>query len=179
MREITDQDINKGMAKMEGKMGSENKRASVHAAEAGRMAKEVKDGKTDHRLADFRNNIRTYMTHNKGASWELIRAPDSTMSGKSTACYVEDDCSLHLQMYSYNGRGLPPPYSSETAMGLVIATGNTGQHLSTGSKNEKTGTYLSRDGGLTWFEIAQIPLIYEYGDHGALIVAAPILESTR
>jgi DNA polymerase III alpha subunit (gram-positive type) len=36
----------------------------------------------------------------------------------------------------------------------------------------------SRDGGLIWTEVAKIPLIYEFGDHGGLLVAAPNLKST-
>ena len=27
-------------------------------------------------LEDFSSKIKTYITHNKGASWELIKAPD-------------------------------------------------------------------------------------------------------
>ena len=34
----------------------------------------------------------------------------------------------------------------------------------------QVNTYFSRDAGLTWFEIAKGSHIYEFGDHGALIV---------
>ena len=37
---------------------------------------------------------------------------------------------------------------------------------------------MSRDGGLNWFEIRKGPHIYEIGDHGALIVMAPMTTST-
>jgi hypothetical protein len=47
-------------------------------------------------LEGFRDKIKTYITHNKGSTWELIRAPDVDMRGKSTGCYLEDGCSLHL-----------------------------------------------------------------------------------
>lgn len=30
-------------------------------------------------LEDFSSKIKTYITHNKGASWELIKAPDQDM----------------------------------------------------------------------------------------------------
>jgi hypothetical protein len=43
----------------------------------------------------------------------------------------------------------------------------------------RKGTFLSRDGGVEWTEVAKIPLIYELGDHGGLIVAAPNTESTK
>jgi hypothetical protein len=64
--------------------------------------------------------VRTYITHNKGGKWELIRAP---IIKDVTPCYVEDGCSLHLEIYSHNGE-LAPVYSSEKAIGLVMATGN-------------------------------------------------------
>jgi hypothetical protein len=38
---------------------------------------------------------------------------------------------------------------------------------------------LSRDGGLNWVEIAKTPLIYDLGDQGGLIVAAPNTVSTK
>ena len=38
---------------------------------------------------------------------------------------------------------------------------------------------MSRDGGLTWIEIAKGPHIYEIGDHGALLVIAPMNEVTK
>lgn len=44
LREITDQDIDKGMQKMESKLSKESKRAGVHNAEAGRMQEMTKDG---------------------------------------------------------------------------------------------------------------------------------------
>jgi len=74
-------------------------------------------------------------------------------------------------MYSLNKNTFAPPYSQESAIGVVMAVGNTGTSLALGQENK--GTYLSRDGGLTWAETAKIPLIYEFGDHGALLVAAP------
>jgi len=59
-----------------------------------------------------------------------------------------------------------------------MAVGNTGNGLELSSGVGKKGTYLSRDGGLTWAEVAKIPLIYEFGDHGGLLVAAPNIQST-
>jgi hypothetical protein len=58
-----------------------------------------------------------------------------------------------------------------------MAVGNLGHKLDFDAGARK-GTFLSRDGGLTWTEIAKIPLIYEFGDHGGLLVAAPNLKST-
>ncbi len=40
-------------------------------------------------------------------------------------------------------------------------------------------TYLSRDGGKTWAEIAQGLHVYEFGNYGALIVMAPDMKPTK
>lgn len=37
---------------------------------------------------------------------------------------------------------------------------------------------MSRDGGLNWQEVRKGPYIYEYGDHGGLIVMAPTNTAT-
>lgn len=63
-----------------------------------------------------------------------------------------------------------PIYSSENAIGIIIATGNTGLYLTT--KDEEINTYLSRDGGHNWFEVLKGSHIYEIGDHGGLILFA-------
>jgi len=40
--------------------------------------------------------MRSYITHNKGGKWELIKAPAEDSQGRKTNCYLEDGCSLHL-----------------------------------------------------------------------------------
>ena len=128
-------------------------------------------------LDQYFDKIKTYITHNKGASWELIRAPDKDMNGNNFACYIEDDCSLQLQMYSHKQAQFASPYSAEAAVGIVVAVGNIG-HTVDFSRSGKKSTFLSRDGGLNFNEVASIPLIYDLGDHGGLIVAAPNTQST-
>jgi hypothetical protein len=34
--------------------------------------------------------VKTYITHNKGGKWELLKAPERLASGKATKCYLED-----------------------------------------------------------------------------------------
>lgn len=128
-------------------------------------------------LVDFLDKIKTYITHNKGSTWELVPAPKEDMNGKSTSCFLEDGCSLHLQMYSNSDVRYAPPYSQESAVGIVMATGTLGKKLEL-DKAARRGTFLSRDGGVSWNQISKIPLIYEFGDHGGLLVAAPNTVST-
>lgn len=118
---------------------------------------------------EVQENVKTFITHNKGGKWELIKAPEVSHRTKKTACYVEDGCSLHLEIYSHMGE-LAPVYSTEKAIGLVLGTGNIGPRLT--DNDSQKSLYLSRDGGLNWRVIRQGVHIYEIGDHGALIVIA-------
>ncbi len=63
-----------------------------------------------------------------------------------------------------------PFYSNDNSVGLIIGCGNVGDYLSLNS--DEINTYLSRDGGLTWFEIRKGSHIYEMGNHGGIIVMA-------
>jgi hypothetical protein len=71
-----------------------------------------------------------------------------------------------------------PPYSQDSAVGLILAIGNTGYKLDK-AVNDKMNTYLSRDGGLNWAEVRKGPYIYELGDHGGLVVMAKHNEPTK
>ncbi len=118
---------------------------------------------------EVQENVKTYITHNKGAKWELLRAPSVTSKGAPIDCHTEDDCSLHLEIYSHQGQ-LAPVYSTENAVGLVIGTGNLGRKLT--GNGEPKNLYISRDGGLTWRSVKPGTYIYEIGDHGSIIVIA-------
>ena len=91
------------------------------------------------------------------------------MLGKKSTCYIEDGCSLHLEIYSHMGE-LAPVYSSEKAVGIVLGTGNLGAKLT--DNDSQKALFISRDGGLNWKTIRMGVHIYEIGDHGALIVIA-------
>ena len=58
-----------------------------------------------------------------------------------------------------------------------MGIGNVGSRLA--YKEEELNTYLSRDGGLTWSEVRQGPFIMEFGDHGSIIVMAPLFKPTK
>jgi len=57
-----------------------------------------------------------------------------------------------------------------------MGTGNVGDYLS--YRKDEVNTYLSRNGGLTWFEVKKGAHIYEIGDHGGLIVMASNQKAT-
>ena len=79
-------------------------------------------------IDEIQNNVRTYITHNNGGRWELLKAPEVSLEGKRTACYIEDGCSLHLELYS-SGHEFMPVHSSNSSVGIVLGTGNIGQRL--------------------------------------------------
>lgn len=101
-------------------------------------------------LVDYMDKVKSYITHDKGANWFLIKAPEYYMDGTKTECYFENnECSLHIQMYSHKTDSFAPPYSSEQAIGVVLATGNLGPNVEF-DPNGRKSTFLSRDGGLNW-----------------------------
>jgi oligoendopeptidase F len=53
------------------------------------------------------------------------------------------------EIFSYFG----PFYSAKSAIGLVVATGNVGEYLT--SSADEVNTYLTRDGGISWIEVAK------------------------
>lgn len=58
-----------------------------------------------------------------------------------------------------------------------MGTGNVGPYLR--YEQDQVNTYLSRDGGLTWNEVHKGAYIYEFGDHGGLIVMADDTKATN
>ena len=75
---------------------------------------------------------------------------------------------LHARPATAGGR--PSFYSHASAPGIVLAVGNTGRYLDINA--DQLCTWLSRDGGLSWEDVREDAHIYEFGDHGGVIVTA-------
>eukprot|EP00455_Lapot_gusevi_P001515 TRINITY_DN105_c0_g1_i2.p1 TRINITY_DN105_c0_g1~~TRINITY_DN105_c0_g1_i2.p1 ORF type:complete len:936 (+),score=350.77 TRINITY_DN105_c0_g1_i2:76-2883(+) len=112
-------------------------------------------------------NVKTVITFDKGGEWNFLKAPEKDVNGVPIECAASDSCYLHL-----NGENskFGPVYATASAVGLILATGNVGPHLFDAA--DSINTYMSRDGGLTWLEIAKGSHIYEFANHGGLIVMA-------
>jgi hypothetical protein len=108
--------------------------------------------------------------------WDAVRAPSATVKGKIIECDAGDGCGLNIEIYSSAGTHAPV-YSSESAVGVVIATGNIGETLT--ENNIGKNLYVSRDGGLNWKAVKEGNYIYDIGDHGAIILAAKVGEKTK
>ena len=91
----------------------------------------------------------SYMTWDKGGMWERITPPKFDADGDRIEC-EDKDCSLHL--HSLSNPSFGPFYTTENSLGLIMGTGNVGKYLS--NKEDEVNTYLSRDGGITWYEVS-------------------------
>jgi len=121
--------------------------------------------------------LKTMITHNDGAEWSLIGPPTTDAAGKANPCGGKtiDECSLHL--HGYTERKDPrDTYSSPSAVGLMMGVGNIGASL--GRKREGD-TYVSSDGGISWRPAKQGVYMWEFGDHGSLLVMVEEYSPTR
>lgn len=117
---------------------------------------------------------KSYITFNRGGRWEYLNPPVKTSTGKNINCKIEKGCSLHL--HSLTSDRYPFPYSVQNAVGIIVGIGNVGKYLQ--YDDNKLNVYISRDGGLTWFEVIKGPHIVEFGDHGGVILLAPLYKKT-
>lgn len=110
--------------------------------------------------------LKTYMTHNDGADWALIRRPEDPKDGKPFECSGSiEKCSLHL--HGYTERTDPRhTFSSPSAVGLMLATGNVGEFL---DSKRNADTFLTDDGGVTWRMVAPGNWMWEFGDQGSVL----------
>lgn len=122
---------------------------------------------------------QTKITYDNGGSWRLLPAPATDANGNPTNCQISQGCSLHLHglasWYS-NVNTTPPFYTSSNAIGLMVAIGNIGSAVN--GDTTVQNTYFTRDAGLTWTTLFSGRTIYEFGDHGGILVWASIANST-
>ncbi|EGR29891.1 hypothetical protein IMG5_146640 [Ichthyophthirius multifiliis] len=104
--------------------------------------------------------IETMITFDKGAIWQRIPKPKNENTCKGLNCNLNIHSSSNTLYNSF--------YSSKNAIGLVFANGNVGPYLL--HDKENVNTYISRDAGLTWYELKKGAYVFEIGDHGSIIV---------
>lgn len=119
--------------------------------------------------------VRTVISYDKGGVWSYLKPPTVDSLGKKIECPPEK-CWLHLHGIT-NFHNYAPFYSSENAIGIIMGTGNIGAYLR--FEPDQINTFLSRDGGLTWVEAHKGAFIYEFGDHGGLLVMADDIRKTK
>ena len=100
---------------------------------------------------------KTVITFDMGGIWSKLNAPIKDSRGRKVSC-KDDKCSLHLNSFTKSTYG--PVYSVESSIGLIMATGNVGYYLE--QRPDMINTYLSRDGGLSWFEVTSLIFSIRY-----------------
>ncbi|KAI9677925.1 MAG: vacuolar protein sorting/targeting protein PEP1 [Trizodia sp. TS-e1964] len=111
--------------------------------------------------------LKTMITHNDGAEWQLLSPPEKDAQGKEYECEGGlEKCSLNL--HGYTERKDPRnTYSSPSAVGLMMGVGNVGEYL---GRYKNGDTFITRDGGITWHAVMKGTYMWEYGDQGSIIV---------
>lgn len=112
------------------------------------------------------NYRQTRISFNRGGSWVSLVPPKKDDLNRTINCYDSESCQLHL--HSNSNYQFGPFYSTVNAVGLVIGTGNVGKYLS--NKADQINTFFSRDGGVSWSQIASGSHIYEMANHGGLLL---------
>uniref|UniRef100_A0A8C3JFA0 VPS10 domain-containing receptor SorCS3 n=1 Tax=Calidris pygmaea TaxID=425635 RepID=A0A8C3JFA0_9CHAR len=113
------------------------------------------------------DQIKTFITYNKGRDWRLLQAPDTDLRGDPVVCQLPF-CSLHLHLQlSENPYTSGSISSKETAPGLLVATGNIGSELS----YTDVGVFISSDGGNSWRQIFEEEYNVWFLDWGGALVA--------
>ncbi|XP_048843157.1 VPS10 domain-containing receptor SorCS3 [Brienomyrus brachyistius] len=113
------------------------------------------------------NQVKTYITYNKGRDWRLLQAPASDLTGNDIHCTLPF-CSLHLHLQiSENPYTSGSILSKTSAPGVIVATGNIGSELS----YNNVGMYISSDAGNNWRQIFQEEHNVWFLDKGGALLA--------
>ncbi|KAG9345911.1 hypothetical protein JZ751_007725, partial [Albula glossodonta] len=113
------------------------------------------------------NQVKTYITYNKGRDWRLLQAPTTDLAGNEIHCILPF-CSLHLHLFMPES-----PYTSgsissrSSAPGIIVATGNIGTELSFSN----VGMYISSDAGNNWRQIFEEEHSIWFLDNGGALIA--------
>uniref|UniRef100_A0A6Q2Y5X8 PKD domain-containing protein n=1 Tax=Esox lucius TaxID=8010 RepID=A0A6Q2Y5X8_ESOLU len=113
------------------------------------------------------NQVKTYITYNKGRDWRLLQAPGSDLAGNDIHCILPF-CSLHLQLQTSENPYLSGSISTKaSAPGIIVATGNIGSELS----YNNVGMFISSDAGNNWRQIFEEEHNIWFLDKGGALVA--------
>lgn len=138
---------------------------------------ERRHGRKSAKPAKEERAVRSVISFDKGGAWSLLKPPRVDSAGKEYQCGAKplEQCALHLHGMT-SSELFAPFYSSESSVGIIMGTGNVGGSLR--FEPEETDTFFSRDGGMTWMEAHKGAYIYEFGDHGGLVLMADDLKRT-
>jgi hypothetical protein len=109
--------------------------------------------------SDVSKKVRTMISWDDASTWQALKPPNN-YDCSGSECYL----NLHSRT-DINGPGAI--FSVSGAPGIAMGVGNVGAQL---RPYEQGDTYLTRDGGHNWIEVRKGEHLYEFGDHGSIIV---------
>uniref|UniRef100_A0A3Q4HKA0 Sortilin related VPS10 domain containing receptor 1 n=1 Tax=Neolamprologus brichardi TaxID=32507 RepID=A0A3Q4HKA0_NEOBR len=113
------------------------------------------------------NQVKTYITYNKGRDWRLLQAPATDLQGNKVYC-EKPYCSLHLHLHvSENPYTSGNIVSKDSAPGIIIASGVVGPELT----NANVSIFITSDAGNTWREVFQEEYSVFFLNQGGSLVA--------
>jgi hypothetical protein len=118
--------------------------------------------------------LQTMITHNDGAQWDYLSPPTTDPDGKKYNC-KGDKCALHIHGYTER-RDKSHTYSSASAIGLMMGTGNVGEYL---TDIKDADTFMTSNAGLTWKSVKKGSYMWEFGDQGSIVVIVKEREATK
>ena len=132
--------------------------------------------------AGEKKKLKSKITHNDGAEWALVPPPEMDAVGSHFSCVKKagvatNMCSLHIHSYTERW-DKSATFSSPSAVGLMMAVGNVGEYLER-RDSENTDTFITRDGGVSWFSVKRGSYMWEYGDQGSIIVIVEESKPTK
>ncbi|KAH8591976.1 hypothetical protein B0O99DRAFT_630824 [Bisporella sp. PMI_857] len=121
--------------------------------------------------------LKSMITHNDGAEWDYLQPPSLDAEKKKFGCSGSlQKCSLHIHGYTER-RNKGHTFYSQSAIGLMVGTGNVGEYLN--SKADGVDTFLTADGGINWKSVKKGEYMWEYGDQGSIIVIVKDNQKTK
>lgn len=115
--------------------------------------------------AGAKKRIGSKISFQDGDKFENIKAPERNLKGEEYNCDA-DKCSLHFHSFTDRSDKLDM-FSQNAAVGIVIGVGNVGSDL---APYEKCNTFISRDAGKTFVEVAEHAHMFELGNRGSTVI---------
>ncbi|XP_030011391.1 VPS10 domain-containing receptor SorCS1-like [Sphaeramia orbicularis] len=113
------------------------------------------------------NQVKTYITYNKGRDWRLLQAPTTDLQGNKIYC-EQPYCSLHLHLHvSENPYTSGNIVSKDSAPGIIIASGVVGPELT----STNVSIFITSDAGNSWREVFQEEYSVFFLNQGGSLVA--------
>lgn len=114
------------------------------------------------------SRVSTKITYDMGGLWRKMEGPQED-------CPPQESCHMNLRSKTSTYRS--GFYSTPSAIGILLGTGNVGDYLE--KRDEMVQTYISRDAGWSWTKILNTSAVFEVSNHGGLILAADNIHTTN